>query len=76
MKLLERNVHNQKIGDQEHTDAGENLNLKGKIDVYNRCFWHTLFTCNFQVNKKAYLEILKFLLISTNISMTPIHTKK
>ena len=42
----------------------------------NRRFWHTLFTYNFQINKKAYLQTLKFLPIPPNISMTPIHTKK
>ena len=44
--------------------------------MWNRRFWHTLFTCNFQINQKAYLQTLKFLHIPPNISMTPIHTKK
>ena len=46
------------------------------LEVYNRYFWRTLFTCNFQINKKAYLQTLNFLPITPNISMTPIHTKK
>ena len=45
-------------------------------EVYNRVIWSTFFTCNFQINKKAYLQNLKFLPIAPNISMTPIYTKK
>ena len=44
--------------------------------VINRRFWHTFLTCNFQINKKAYLQTLKSLPIPPNISMTPINTKK
>ena len=50
--------------------------IKTTWEVYNRYFWDSLFTCNFQVNKRAYLQTLRFLPISTDISMTPIHTKK
>ena len=39
-------------------------------EVYNRRFWHTLFIYNIQINKKAYLQTLKFLPIPPNISMT------
>ena len=28
--------------------------------VISRRFWHTLFTYNFQINKKAYMQTLKF----------------
>ena len=45
-------------------------------EVYNRYFWRTFITCNFEINKKAYLQTLNFLPIPLNISMTPIHTKK
>ena len=50
--------------------------IKTTWEVYNRYFWDSFFTCNFQVNKRAYLQTLRFLPISTDISMTPIHTKK
>ena len=51
------------------------------VEVYNRRFWHTLFIYNFKINKKAYLQTLKFLSILPNISMTPFilknnHVKK
>ena len=45
-------------------------------EVHNRYFWHTLFTCNFQINKKAYLPILKFLTIPQTFPMTPFILKK
>ena len=35
-----------------------------------------MLSYNFQINKKAYLQTLKFLPIPPNISITPIHTKK
>ena len=51
------------------------------LEVYNTRFWHTLFIHNFKINKKAYLQTLKFLSTLPNISMTPFilknnHVKK
>ena len=40
-------------------------------EVYNRNFWDTLFIYNFQINKKAYLQTLKFLPIPQTFPMTP-----
>ena len=41
------------------------------LEVYNRYFWHILFICSFQINKKAYLQTLKFLPIPQTFPMTP-----
>ena len=47
-----------------------------KEEVYSRYLWRTYITYNFQIDKKAYPQTLKFLPISPNICMTLIHTKK
>ena len=61
----------------QHFEKKDELHsLCNSEEVYNRYFWLTFITCNFQINKKVYLQTLKFLPIPLNISMTPIHTKK
>ena len=45
-------------------------------EMYDRYFWHTLFSYNFSIYKKAYLQTLICLCIPPNIYMTPVHTKK
>ena len=45
-------------------------------EVYNRYFWHNLFICNSQINKKAYPQTLQFFAHTQNISYDHIHTKK
>ena len=51
------------------------LVFRSKTEVYNREIWHNLLTYNFQINKKAYLQTLKFLPIPSYISITPFMLK-
>ena len=45
-------------------------------EVYNRITWYTLFINNFQINKKAYLQTLKFFTHTPKYLYDPIHIKK
>ena len=79
-KTPEKEVKNFKeTGDLQHfhqSKLDKSCFQHDMVEVYNRYFWPTSFTCNFQINKKANSQTLKFLSIPPNISMTPIHTKK